>query len=542
MDYDSLDPHQTLMGPIANVHAAVFSRVLRYTDERNGVIAPDLAESMPEQPDDRTYVIRLRDGVRFHDGAATRFVAPKLAGRALTAEDVRYSIARQIAQSSGPSRRYYRRADWSMIDRMDVVDARTLRITLKTPTAPFLDFLAGPHAFVLGRENVGTGDQIANPLALIGTGPFRLESFESRVAVKLRRNADWFATDDDAATGGGRPYLDGYDAYMSPQEDAFQRIAFERADIDATGFADGAVLDQERKTNLSDIALEESAAGLVLAARFLVDRPPFRDARARRAVYLALDRPALRALLYPDVDGRPSAQLSGPVPPALQRFAVPNAALQRRPAYRSDQAGRDADRTEARALWSAAFGGSSPGDVRALFPGLPRVVPERLVTAVQQQLRGTLGVAISPVVDTSGSAVIAAALGRNTDAATEGISPLTFVFEEGGPDIDAWLYGQFHSEGAMNSYRLQDAQLDSMLERSRAAFDARERAKLGIDIQDYLMTKVNARADLLAPIERRLSWGYVRNAHVPLAYGETQHLADTWLDSGHPAWRQRPQS
>ena len=51
MAHDSLDPHLTQMGPVANMHSAVFSRVLRYEDEHAGTIVPDLAESMPEQPE-----------------------------------------------------------------------------------------------------------------------------------------------------------------------------------------------------------------------------------------------------------------------------------------------------------------------------------------------------------------------------------------------------------------------------------------------------------------------------------------------------------
>ena len=36
MPYDSIDPHQTAMGPIVNMHAAIYSRLLRYTDEFTG--------------------------------------------------------------------------------------------------------------------------------------------------------------------------------------------------------------------------------------------------------------------------------------------------------------------------------------------------------------------------------------------------------------------------------------------------------------------------------------------------------------------------
>jgi len=51
---------------------------------------------------------------------------------------------------------------------------------------------------------------------------------------------------------------------------------------------------------------------------------------------------------------------------------------------------------------------------------------------------------------------------------------------------------------------------------------------------------VNARLEYLAPVERRLSWGYVQNHPMPLWYGSTQDLADTWIDTAHPSWRPRP--
>ena len=131
--------------------------------------------------------------------------------------------------------------------------------------------------------------------------------------MRLRRNPAWFARDDSPrGIGTGRPFLDGYDAFFSPQEDAFQRAAFQRALVDATGFVDPAALDDERKTNLADIALDETGAGGILASRFLLDRRPFNDDRVRRAIHLAIDRAALIELLYPAMDGRPSARAHRP--------------------------------------------------------------------------------------------------------------------------------------------------------------------------------------------------------------------------------------
>jgi ABC-type transport system substrate-binding protein len=84
---DTFDPHQTQFGPMYSMHSAVFSKVLQYDDDANGVMSPDLADGMPEQPDKLTYIIKLRKGATFHDNARARQNFPNVAGRELTAED-----------------------------------------------------------------------------------------------------------------------------------------------------------------------------------------------------------------------------------------------------------------------------------------------------------------------------------------------------------------------------------------------------------------------------------------------------------------------
>jgi hypothetical protein len=240
------------------------------------------------------------------------------------------------------------------------------------------------------------------------------------------------------------------------------------------------------------------------------------------------------------MDGRPSAKLSGPVAPAMATWALAQDDLRKRPGYRNDAAGRGEDIAEAKRLWAAALGDAPISDVKVLFSGVPRVIPERAIVAIRGQLQDVLGVNIVALTDPSGYALIASALGRNLDGATEGVTPFTFALEDGGVDLDDWLYPHFRSGQPMNTYRLQDAQLDAMLDKSRAEFDNDARRRIGLDIQDYLLAKVNARLEYLAPVERRLSWGYVRNYAMPLWHGSTQDLADAWLDTTHPSWRPRP--
>lgn len=533
---DTMDPHLTSGGPVGNVHSAVFSRLLRYSDEIGGDIVPDLAAAMPEQPDEQTYIFRLRDGVTFHDTPGIREHFTTVAGRALEPADVKYSIERQLNRQSPQTHRYERAGQLAAIERIEVRDGGALVIRTKEPVASLVAALAGRHAFIVPNEVIDRAtDEVAGGRALPGTGPFILESFEPGKVVRLRRNDAWYAR-DDGTEGAGRPFLDGYEAYFSPQEDAFQAWAFGHRYVDFTEFLDPESLGRERTTNLGDIAIHERVAGGVLATRLLLDRAPFRDDRVRRALHLAIDRRGLADLLYPPLDGKPSSRPSGPVAPAFTRWALSEDDLSRRPGYRSERA---ADIAEAKRLWAAALGDAPITELVMFFAGIPRTIPEVAAPAIERQLRDAFGVNVVLQTDASGDAVVRAALRRNIEGAAAGVATFTFAFEDGGPDLDDWL-APFRSGSAGNTYRLQDATLDAQIDRQRREFDADERARIGREVQEYLLGKVNARIEYCAPVMRRLTWGYVRNAPENPWYGGDQALADVWLDTAHPAWRVRP--
>ena len=215
---------------------------------------------------------------------------------------------------------------------------------------------------------------------------------------------------------------------------------------------------------------------------------------------------------------------------------MPGDELLMRPGYRLDRAD---DIAEAKRLWSAAAADTAIRELHIFFAGVPKIIPERAVAAVQRQLQETLGVTVVPQIDASGNAIIGSALGRNIDGATEGVVPFTFGFEDGGVDLDDCLYPHFRSGQPHNTYRLQDPTLDAQLDKQRLEHDEDVRRQIGLDIQDYLLANVNARIEYLAPVDRRLSWGYVRNRHHPIWYGSDYKLADTWLDASHPAWTGR---
>ena len=92
-------------------------------------IEGDLAESWT-QPNDRTYVFKLRKGVRWHP-------KPPVNGRELTAEDVKYTYERFLTDQGQSQPRDARTGR-----EIEALDHYTVRFTLKEPFGWFLDSLA----------------------------------------------------------------------------------------------------------------------------------------------------------------------------------------------------------------------------------------------------------------------------------------------------------------------------------------------------------------------------------------------------------------
>ena len=71
------------------------------------------------------------------------------------------------------------------------------------------------------------------------TGPFFLEDFQATQFVKVRRNPNWFAKDDNPNNiGMDRPFIDGYDSLWTPSSNSAEEAALRSKQIDSTAFED----------------------------------------------------------------------------------------------------------------------------------------------------------------------------------------------------------------------------------------------------------------------------------------------------------------
>src|SRR5499426_2328629 len=139
----------------------------------------DLAESWT-QPNDTTYVFKLRKGVRWHP-------KPPVNGRELTAEDVKYTYERFLSLKTNPNR-----PALEQVDKIDVIDPHTVRFVLKEPFAWFLENLASTSMWIIPKESVEKFGDLKKPESIVGTGPWMLERYEPGTRLTYTRNPNYF--------------------------------------------------------------------------------------------------------------------------------------------------------------------------------------------------------------------------------------------------------------------------------------------------------------------------------------------------------------
>ena len=267
----SFDPHITgnLQGRAAT--RAIHDTLLRV--DTNGRLAPGLVESW-EQPDDRTFILKLRANLKFHDGTA------------LDAAAVKYNIDRirdpKVAANGG-----IRQGEITTLDTVSVVDARTVKLALKSPFAaflfPFTDVtgsIGSPAAFEKWGIDYG--------LHASGAGPFKLVDYAKDNRTVLERNPDFWES--------GKPYLD--------------RIVLRPIPIDSTRLAElrSGGVDIAEALPLQDISRVREAKEIVVSEKVgyrweyfgfnLAPDYPGRSKKFRQAFQWAIDREALHQVAY----------------------------------------------------------------------------------------------------------------------------------------------------------------------------------------------------------------------------------------------------
>lgn len=271
----AVDPHFHNLVPNNAIAAHVFDRLV-HQDERQRLI-PGLAQSW-RAVSETEWEFVLRPGVLFHDGTP------------LEAEDVAASLRRvpSVPNSPGPFTQFTRG-----ISAVQVVDARTLRISTNG-AQPLLPNDLSVIAIIPRRFESAPSAEFRTGSAMIGTGPFRFESFTPGDRVVLTRNdAHW----------GGAAAWQRVTLRIVPNDSA-RVAALLAGDVDAVEAAPISQLDALKRR--PEIALWRAVSNRVMFISFDTAREvtphaaarsgqplpanPLRDLRVRQAISLAINR------------------------------------------------------------------------------------------------------------------------------------------------------------------------------------------------------------------------------------------------------------
>ncbi len=256
----SIDPRLATDAYGAQILQMTHASLIRMDAAGNPV--PDLAERWEERSPTEI-VVRLRDGLRFHDG------------RRLSSADVRYTFAWIL----DPANRSPHRATYETIRAIEAPDPLTVVFHLSEPFAPFLTGLV--------RGIVPEGSRATGYSPPIGAGPYRVDDFQQDAAISLSRFEGYH---------GGVPGIRRVVVKFLPDSNVrFLELKKGSVNFLLNGVDPDLIPAALESENL---VVEEGAGGNVSYLGFNLRDPVLSDPRVRRAIAFAIDREAIVRTLW----------------------------------------------------------------------------------------------------------------------------------------------------------------------------------------------------------------------------------------------------
>ena len=498
-DPPHFDPHLTISYKTNVLYTFTHSRLLKYragpgVQPGSFILEGDLAESW-SQPSETTYIFKLRKGVRWH-------AKPPVNGRELTADDVKYTFDRFVNEKGNAYR-----SMMAALDKVEVVDKYTVKMTLKEPYVWFLDMVANPMALaIIAKEAVEKFGDLKKPEAVVGTGPWMLDSYRPNVGLTFVRNASYFLS--------GLPYIDRVEVTVD-EDNASRMAAFIAGKYDLGWEASGTInrvdwvqIKDTLKQRRPKLQRLEFASNQMSHIYMRTDKPPFNDVRVRRAISLAFDRQGLLDAVAEGV-----GVFNPAVPAALKDWALP-----------VDQLGEGAqyykfDPARAKKLLAeAGFPSGFPATLSYATYG-----SNIQVDSVQLLLKHLkdIGIDAKPIQQEYGAYISTTFYGKYESMAFGPQTPFL--------DPDNYLFGPYMPGELKNQSHVNDPVLGDLLIRQRRTADVSKRREVLHEIQRHAARQqyyVYAPSGVYIGV-----WDGALKNYVPnLGYDWGGRLLAAWLD------------
>jgi len=245
--------------------------------------ARGLAESWSMSEDARVLTLRLRQGVRWHDG------------QPLTADDVVFTLGERLVAPDATCTfcRFLR----SGIAKVEARDAGTVIVTLKEPDPTFPSVLSSRDGDirVLARHNYRKSENgyelVGNP---IGTGPWRFASFERGIEMRLTANPNYWDKSRIPEFATLR---------ILPRAQASTRLAMLRSGEADMAFIDPRQATEAKRAGLKLLLLQGSTVNLLSFMGCWQPEMLCHRQELREAIAHAIDVDTILARYYPEGSG-----------------------------------------------------------------------------------------------------------------------------------------------------------------------------------------------------------------------------------------------
>lgn len=266
LEFRGFDPLKANFMGIADrtVIMAVEERL--FDMDAKGNLVPELALSAKPAKDGKSWTIKLRKGVLFHDGS--QFNAD--------------AVVSHWQRLLDPKNKYFARYAIEPIEEVQKVDEYTVRFMLKHPWAPFKSALSAPQSFAVFIPSPKAVKEDTHNRAPVGTGPYMFKEWLANDRLTVTRNPNYWRK--------GKGYLDS--VVFRPMPDMQARFtSLQSGESDVIQTDRGASILQAREDSSLKVYASDSGG----AYNFLLNasKPPLNDPRVRQALAHAWDQELL---------------------------------------------------------------------------------------------------------------------------------------------------------------------------------------------------------------------------------------------------------
>src|SRR5215217_4575791 len=297
-DPDVLDPSLSRTYTARIVFATLCDKLFEIDEKAN--IVPQLATGHEVSADGLSVTIKLRSGVKFHDGEV------------FDANAAKYSLERHLNMKGS-----FRKPELAQVNSVEVVDPATIKLILKTPFSPLLAQLTDRAGMMVSPKAAeAAGDKFG--LRPVCAGPYKFVERVQQDRIVVEKFADYWNKD--------QVFVDKI-TYL-PIVDATVRLANLRSGgldmMERVLATDIKTVRDNPKLRLSKaVSLGYVGLTINLGNGPKANTPLAKDARVRRALELSIDRDAINQVVF-NGEFVPGNQWVNPQSPwYMKEFPIP---------------------------------------------------------------------------------------------------------------------------------------------------------------------------------------------------------------------------